>query len=427
MRRTFALVVGAALAFAAWPSPPPTSLPDPVPTQTVGQARFLTCVARADRGADPLLAVAANRSGPLDVSVTGAGELLPVADATIGVAGGAVVPLADSGLVGFGTVLAELPTDVVDGAVVSRGERGRTTRRCLGRPEPVMALSGVSSLDGERLTIVLGNPFAADAVVAVTGASEVGEDSPGELASVLVPARSTVTAELGRFLPLREYLSMVLTAERGAVVGLLAQAGDGDVATASFASPAADWWLTVPDVGQQSATLTFVSVAPTEVEYQVDVYEGGVLNAGFDTGRVAPGRQVVVDLSEVAAPAGVRVTATGPIVAGLSLAGEHLRALSPGVNAPGDRWLVAGPGVGGPSVLWVLNPGPDDLDLVVQPVRSGAQAQVVQVPASTVAPVPVTSGSGGGYLVEAVGDVVVMWTFGGEGPTGFGTGTPLDE
>ncbi len=427
MRRGLALLVGAALAFAALSSAPTASVPEPASTQSVAPARFRACVARADRGSAPVLAAASAVPGPMTVSVTGANELVPAADAVIGSAGGAVVPLADSGLVGFGTVLAELPGDVVETSVLSRGDRGRATHRCPGRPEPVMAASGISTLDGERVTLVLGNPFAVDAVVAVTGASEVGEDSPSELASVLVPARSTVTAELGRLLPLREHLSLVLTTERGAVVGLVAQAGDGDVATTAFVPPAGDWWITLPDVGQSSATLTFVSAAPTEVEYQVDVYAGGVLETSVETGRVAPGRQVVVDLSEVAVPAGIRVTATGPILAGLSITGEHLRASSPGVNAPGDRWLVAGPGVGGPSILWVLNPGPDPLDVVVQPLTSGAQSRVEEVAPSSVTPIPVGSGSGGGYLVEAVGDVVVMWTFGGEGPTALGAGVPLDE
>ncbi len=425
MRRTLALVVGTVLAFAAVSAGPANPV-QPAPGPSTAPARFRTCLARADRGSTPVLAISSAAPGPVAVSATAAGSLEPVTTSPIGAAGGGVVALGDAGLVGFATLLAEMPTDATAAAVITRGERGRAAQACAGRPEPVVAVSGGSSLEGERPTLVLGNPFATDAVVAVTSASEVGEDSAGELSSLLVPARSTVTVDLGRLLPLREHLSVVLTAERGAVVGGLVQAGDGDVAAGTFVPPAGDWWLALPDVGQQSATLSFISLAPTDVEYQVDTYQAGQVTEGMETGSVAPGEQVVVDLSEVVPPAGVRVTATGPVVASLSLTGEHLRALSAGVPAPSDRWFVPGAGVGGPSVLWVFNPGATDLDAVFQPLSPGAQARREPLPAASVTAVPVGGGSRGGYLVEAVGDVVVMWTFGGEGPAGFGPGFPAD-
>lgn len=426
MRRVVALTLGVVLAAVAV-SAGTASPPEPAPESSIAPARFRTCLARSDRASAPTLAVASAVPGEMEVSATGAGALRPVASATIGTAGGAVVPLGEAGLVGYAGLLAEMPTDATAAAVVTRGERGRASQSCAGRPEPVVALPGVSTLEGERVTVVLGNPFATDAVVAVTSASEVGEDSAGELSSLLVPARSTITADLGRLLPLREHLSVVLTTERGAVVGGLVQTGEGDLAAGSFSSPAGDWWLTVPDVGQQTATISLVSVAPVDVDYQMDVYRDGEVVEGRESGRLGRGEQVVVDLSDLTAPAAVRVTATGPVVAGLSLTGEHLRALSPGASAPSDRWFVPGAGVGGPSVLWVLNPGPTDLDVVLQPLSPGAQARREILAASSVTPIPVSGGSRGGYLVEAVGEVVVMWTFGGEGPTGFGLGFPTDE
>jgi hypothetical protein len=282
---------------------------------------------------------------------------------------------------------------------------------------------GGSTNTGETLELVLTNPYAADAVVSVSSSSEAGEDSATEIASILVPARSTVVRQLETLLTLRQSLAVRMEVQRGAIHAALIQVGSGDVAVFEGVEPAQDWWLPSLVVRDSSNRLVVANTSPVPVDVVIDTYQNGTVTEAALATTVEARSQIDLPVSEFAeGPVGLRVSSDGPVVTGLVVDGEATRGLTPGTTLS-TEWVIPGSASLGPARVWVLNPGEVEAELVLQPLLPGAAAQATTVPADTVAGISVEPG-GAGYLIRSTSEVAVFWSARLEG-FAVATGYPL--
>lgn len=424
MRRALVGLLGALLTVGVWnqaQDPPANQTPTSVPTAPYYQV----CPARNDRSTRPVVGLASQSITPLSVSLAAGGELTRFRRRDIGSSGGNVIRPLGSNLVDFGALLLEAETDSYSAAVVSSGTRGRSIHFCHSRSDPLLSSGGWSTLEEDQLFMTLSNPFATEAVVSVTSASEIGLDSATELAEVLVPPFTTLTYDLDQLLPSRAHLAVTLSQVRGSVHALLMESGDGDLAASTPTSPSADWWMLVPSVGQTESVLVLTSVSPEPGEYEIQLFHPEVGSASLE-GNLAAREIAVIDLTGYELPVGIRSTSTIPTVLSARLKGEELKAVTGADPFISDRWLLPGAGVDAPAVIWVFNPSTVRVDSILHPLHAQASSQARPIPPGSVVAIPVSSGSGGGYLVETTAEVAVSWTAGADGPTGWGGGVIVD-
>jgi hypothetical protein len=408
IRRLIQLALVLATFAGAWllrPVPTEAGLdlgPEPAPPAFVG------CVGLAERDLSSLIAIGSVVRGDVVTTLAAPGDVARSV-VSIDAAGGASLSMDDIGAAGVVGALVEMTTADAAAAVVVGQDSVAAAASCTPASTGTLVVLGGSTNTGETLELVLTNPYAADAVVSVTSSSEVGEDSATEIASLLVPARSTVVRPLQTLLTLRQSLSVRMEVQRGAIHAALVQVGSGDLAVFEGVEPAQDWWLPSLVAAESSNRLVVVNTSPVAVDVVIDTYQNGtVVEAAFSSVIEARSQLdlPVGDLAE--GPVGLRVSSDGPVVAGLVVDGEATRSLTPGTTLS-TEWVIAGSSSTGDPRVWVLNPGEVEAELVLQPLLPGAPAQATTVPADAVAAVPIEPG-GAGYLIRSTSEIAVFWS-----------------
>jgi Family of unknown function (DUF5719) len=276
-----------------------------------------------------------------------------------------------------------------------------------------------STRRGETASLVLHNPFAADAVVDVSLVTGSRVLRPGRLKGiVLAPGRSHAV-DLGRFALGEDVLTAVVAAPLGRVVAEGVTTSPGGVrATVAVPGPARRWIL--PGAGDQSGVLVVTAPDDRPVPIHARAQAADTESALVDLETVAA--ESAVGFDEGARESGVVVEADGqtPFTASRRLVapepspapeprerrdrgrpgGRDRRrerreeeppppaepsdvAATAGAPAPAEAWVVLPPvGPGGGSVVILLqNPGTRPAELEVTPlgVDGPAEAETITV------------------------------------------------
>lgn len=426
MTRIVAALVLAVSMAAVWllaPSQDPVDVGSPAAS---GPPLAEACIATVGRDSTGSIAVASDRSALLGLSAVAAGGVVSEIGARVSLSGGVTVPfdrLTASGTVG---VLVEFLSPASSAATVQRGVGGVSAATCTPSSSGVLLIPGGSTRSEELLRLVLTNPYASDAVVAVTSSSESGIDSASELESVIVPARSTVIRDLDSLLPLRSSLSVNVTVLDGAVHASLLDSGDGDRMSLEGVEASDEWWLPVPALEDAPARLVVSTAAPLPVDFEVDIWGSeGILEGAVEDTVPAQGH-ASVPLQEIAEGiTAIRVFAANPVVASLVFEGAGVRAGGPGTERVGLEWQVPGVADAASGTLWIFNPTEFDGSAVVQPLGPGGDAAEIAVPASSLVSWPIPEG-GTGVAVSSSIEVSVAWTVAEETGIAFSRGTLVD-
>jgi hypothetical protein len=410
MTRWLVWAIGVALAVAAWAAPPigldgydavpPTGLPD-----------YRVCAMSAAPDAELRLVLGSDRPGWAPVTIiTAAGSDQPFSLA-VNEAGGGSGVLPSSAPAG---VVVEELGQASAAALVQSGPTGLAASMCPGRPAETVALAGLSTLEGDSAELVLANPYAEDAVVTVRSTSELGLDTVAGLESLTVPAGSLLTRNLSEVLALRTTLAVTVRSERGRVAASVRYApAGGGVANLEAVALETEWWIPIPEAVADLA-IVVATDSPSAVSVQVDVYGlEGVIEAYVDGEEVDTSRLLTLTRQDL--PEGVtavRVVASAPVVTGVVFRGEGSAAGGSGATGLGGRWLLPGAGSseGAETIVWVMNPDPADVTVVLQALVPGARAEPFTVFGESVLGIPLGGGPVPGQLLTADGPVAVAWT-----------------
>lgn len=419
-----ALVVGA-VAVVVWTRVPP------VPNQDVGVLADAVlpssagCPVVTGREAQTELSIASVTGGVVGVSGAAGGSVLDSTELSVADNGGAeldVVEFLGASSVG---ILADLPAPGGAAATITSSASVLSAALCTPPIVSESAVVGLSSASGEVLDLVLANPYANDAVVEVRTSSEAGLDSASELSSVIVPARSVVTIDLGSLLPLRARLAARIVPDRGVVHAVGVQASTFERMTIEAVAPASEWFVPIPDTGAPTS-LVIAAVGPTGADFTVDAFGDTGSSEAVTAGTIGADEHVELDTAEIAPGARfLRVEADGLVVASVVVTSDVIRAGTPGAPAISSSWLVPGVAVEG-AVLRIVNPSGFDADVEVIPLSGDGPTTSVIVAAGATGLVPV-SGPGSGFEVRADTEIAVAWSVASDAGFALGVGAPMDR
>ena len=295
--------------------------------------------------------------------------------------------------------------------------------------------NGVTARDATQV-LVLFNPFADDAIVDISFATDQGRDDPVALQGLPVRARSATRINVTEAVRRREVTATSVVARRGRLVVDRLQWFDGSQGRSglslTLAAPAtAEVWTFPAGVFEQGLTERWRLYNPGDRDAVVIVEvvpDGGDIPVPVE--RTVPARsQLAVDAAEspsILADTGhsstVRSVNGVPVVAERELAGappSSRRGWSSVLGAPlGDeRWVLAsGPGAGRVDERVVVhNPGAEPVRFSVTALSSGAAVAVAGLSGVELGPagrrvIDMAEQLGGSPLplvVEADGPVVV--------------------
>jgi hypothetical protein len=408
IRRVVQVIVVGALVAAGWLFQLEPASPDLGNGVEPSPPNYTGCVGVQGRQTTTRLVIGSTVRGD-------AGVILAVAGAVpksypINPAGALQIPFERLGpAAGEMGALVELPTADAAAATVIRSGAGVAAALCTPPITTSGIVSGGSTLTGETLDLVLANPYAVDAVVAVQSSSEVGEDSADELASVLVPAHATIVRSIDSILTLRQSLTVKLGVTKGAIHAALVQTTADDLAVTEAVAPAQDWWIPIQAIDGVDAKIVIASDAPLDTSVTVDAYSGGSVSEAIATATIPARTQLELNASDLGPlPLGLRVTADNPVVVTLVMSGATAREATPGASTLSSEWIVPGSGTFNKSELWVFNPGEVGADLVIQPLAPDTPARPASVPADAVVAIPVDP-PGSGYLIRSTSEIAVLW------------------
>ncbi len=174
----------------------------------------------------------------------------------------------------------------------------------------------------------LFNPFADDAIIDVTFATDAGHVAPADLQSLVVPRRSRLTVPIGNFVRRQAQVGTHVHVRSGRVVAEQSLAFTTDNETRhgitlslGAPSPASSWTIpgVLPEDGASHAVLV-ANFGTNSTEVEVAPRFEGQSGVSGSTTPVGGQSAVVVDLSPLGAsgsPFGftVRTTRPGPVVA----------------------------------------------------------------------------------------------------------------
>lgn len=417
------LAVGlAALLLAGWlatPAVPPTA--EDLGLEPAAAAAAV-CPVRVDRTVDGKMTVASSVTAPVRITVGSGGEVVTDLSVPVGDAGGAAVLFEDLTVAGAAGAFVEFPVATSAAATVSRGGAGVAAATCPTLVRTTSVITGASTRNSESLELVLVNPYGSDAVVSVESASEIGPDSADALASVVVPARSTVTRDIATLLPLRNRLSFMLTPVRGLVHAFVEGGGRGDRVMLEHVEPRSEWIAPVPTFDGAVADLVISTASPVDVVFRIDGWVDGEFVEGVLSETIPARGQVEVVLADLGVPLDVvHVLADGPIGVSIVVDGEGGRAATPANGEALLEWFMPGPGSAG-SVAWIGVTGEDDATVEFLSLDSDVESFTVEAPLGVLTAVPL-DGQTIGYTLRSDTPITVLWSVSDD--TGFGLGTPV--
>lgn len=421
-------MVGLVLGMLTWAISVESS-PVPAPAPTVGAesgSDHLVCPLADFVRSETEISLLAARPGAVPLWNVRGGEWSPLGGTEPDDAGMWTVPAP----AGRGAFLAETGAGPSGAGVINTAPEAISAWTCGQSSHRLVALGGATLAD-DRLDLVLYNPYVLDSVVQVVVTSELGEDTPAALREIYVPAGETVEMALDEPLRLRRSLSVLAESSPGRIALLLRQTGKGETAMTEGVAPHTDWWLPVPDLGQEETYLLIASPSGSPFTYRVDLMtESGPL-PGFVEEDFLPGQLVSIPLSALPrGVTGIGVFGTVPLVAGLRMEGDGLLAIGPGAREISTRWFLppAGNGAGGQARAWLSNPS--GLEARVS-IAAGSYSHTITVPPESVLPfdlgkLRVSPDGDSGYLVEAQEAIaVVMTTRLQGGAASFAVGAPV--
>ena len=385
-------------------------------------AAAAVCPVRLDRNVNGKLTVASTVVAPGRITVASGGAVTADLELPVGDAGGAFVPFDALTVGGAAGAFVEFPVPASAAATVSRGEAGVTGAACPTLIRTPSVITGASTRNSESLELILVNPYGSDAVVSIESASEIGPDSADALASVVVPARSTVTRDVASLLPLRNRLSFIITPLRGSVHAFVEGGGRGDRVVLEHTEPRSEWIAPIPQFDGSTTSIVVSTASPVDVVFRLDGWLAGSYVEGIIS-EVIPARgQIEIALSDLETmPQIVRLLADGPVGMTIAVDGETGRAATPANPEALLEWLMPGPGSLG-SVAWIGAVGESDAMVEFLSLDPSAESFTVEAPVGVLTPVAL-DGQAIGYTLRSDSPVTVLWSV--SDLTGLGLGTPV--
>jgi hypothetical protein len=404
------LVVGGSVAAAIPLLPGPTVdviLPPPEPWQAA------VCPAvRADDRSASQIAVAAEVPGEALAVFTLRGSQQRSHPIEVTEAGGGWLEVGSVVSEGLTPAALEMPTAAGAAALLVGLDERTGAAACPMERSSLWLLPGGSSRSGQALDLVIANPFAGPARVAVRSASELGLDSVARLASLELAPRSVAVVDLAGELPLRDLLAVTVEVSDGQVVPALLQTGGADAALWEGVAGRDEWLVVLPEWGEGTRRLVISTDSPLAVPFQVESFAADVEMPPLPS-EISSGGVISVDLSGASSSAlALRVTAAAPVAATVVLESELSQAAAPAAPAAGRRWLIPGVGLPAEAVhrLWVYYGGAQPTPLSIRALRDRGPVVAVELQPGMVNPIELVGDFSPGVLVEAAEPVVVLWT-----------------
>ncbi|HSL27038.1 MAG TPA: DUF5719 family protein [Acidimicrobiia bacterium] len=345
-------------------------------------------------------------AGPADVRLTAIGAVSGPRDLAVEF-GTAQIAVEDLAELGVTPILVE---GTVTAATYTRAGEAAGLAGCAPASPEVVAVGGLATSGGQGSTLVLANPFAAEASIRLEAASEFGPDTPADLEEVRVPPFTVVELVLDQLLAGRESLSFSIVTERGLIAAGMRRTAPNDLAVAEAVPARTQWFLGLPDFGF-TGEAHIRSLAAVDTAYRVDAVSPEGLVEGVAEGVVGPQGQVVLAVDQLTeAGTGLVIASAEPIVVTLVHSSEDAIAVTPGADREAARWVVPVSAVPaeGQTAMWILNTAGSPLAAVVEPIGSGRSQHLELAPAATTGAI-VPNPDGAAILVEAAGPVVVFY------------------
>lgn len=394
------------------------------------RADHLVCPLTDFIRSDTQVAVMASRGGGVDLWEVSGGEWRTFGEADLGDIGSWMA----NAPIGLGGLLVESGPAWSGAGMLNISTQSVSSWMCGESSDNLIALGGSTRAE-DRLDLVIHNPYIWDATARIVIMSELGEDTPPNLQQVFVPAQRTVKVSLDESLRLRRFLGAQVASSPGRVAVLLQQAGNGETAMMEGVVPHTDWWLPIPDLGQDSTVLLLSSPSGSSFSYRVDLMTEAGPIPGFVEEEYLPGQLVSFALSDLPdGVTGIGVSSSVALVTGLRMESDGLLAVGPGARGTSHRWFLPGAGDDGTrhNLAWLLNPSALPVIVSVAAAAEGAFSLEVTMPPESVVPFDLGRLSGQaesvpGYLVEAEEEIAVVWTslLGGRAGS-YTAGAPVD-
>ena len=432
IRAAALLAAGFCTAAAVFLTPPGPS--DPAPDLLAGSAaapsgpaRFIYCPwSWSDGSAEAVYTAAADGPASFEISFPGEERAGPVLDGEAGPERAARLP---SPLVGTVSALVEFTEGTGSAASAFSGGGLLAGDLCPGGLPPVWHLPGGSTLDGEKLTLRLFNPFTMDARVDLWALSEMGAEASEALDGLAVPARRTRVVELEKILPGREALSILVLPSAGAVIPAMILDTGADAAVWPGAGASEAWEFPIAAVEGLAAELVLTNDSSLGVNFLVEVFDEA--SALFDPieGFVEGPGQARLDLGEISSSGlGLLVTGDGPFGAAVRGRSETAAAAVLGSPVNAAAWLIPGPGsVAADARIRLLNTGVTAFEVsytFLTPSGAGGPASL-ELPPLSVATVEVEDVQTAAVLVSGEGAFSAAWWAESEGKAVFGGAVPI--
>ena len=250
--------------------------------------------------------------------------------------------VGELGEVGINPVLVERGVDSLGQLAAGTYDRAGTVAAlagCQSASVSPVALLGLATNAGEGSTIVISNPFAAEATVRLIGSSEFGPDTPSDFESVRIPAHSTTEIMLDQIMAGREQLGFTLRPQQGLVVAGMTRTGP-DTAISEAIPGSRQWFAALPGFGVPG-TLIVHNLAPGANEFRIDRVDSEGVNEGVASGELDPDTALVFSLEDLGeGEGGFIVNSTDDVAVATAYIGPELRTVSAGAPNLALQWLV---------------------------------------------------------------------------------------
>ena len=420
------LVLVAALAVTAALLPVP-DVPVPDPAVPLEEPPVAVCAVEEGSGRTTEISVLSTVSGPVGLTLFASGSTAGSIGHETGSSGSVTIPVVDVAAVGTVGGLVELPiASSAAGALVS-GAESMSSESCAAVPHPLTLLAGATTASEDRFELHLMNPYAGVAVVELSVQSEAGIESNQRFESVIVPPRASTIVDFTELVPGRETLLIVIETVRGRVISVGRQGVAMESAVWKAVAPAQDWFIPIP-AGNGRREVVVGTPNNAEVQYQVDFYGPDGLEEGLVSGVLPARGQATVDVSALSETAvAMRIISTAPVVPTLWMESGDGLAVTTASPRGANRWLLPGAGNpdGGWSTIVILNTAIEASEVSIRPLREETSMRTLIVESDSVLELALEKADG--YLVESVGETVVLWSGHRDNSSTAAIGVPMTD
>lgn len=413
-----------AVATALLPAVDPAE-PEPAPATEAPPLAICPLVESGETHTEVSVLSSVNGEGRL--TAFSAGEATGVLEFRTGGSGAVTVPAAEADAVSIAGGLIEMPSETTAAGVLTTGPDSRAAESCADIPTGQAFIAGGSTVTGSSFEIQLINPYAGQATVDLTVATDAGVEADDRFNAVIVPALSSITLDLTQIIPGREAISARIETRRGSVLAFGRQRIEGRTALWRAVAPGQDWWLPVPQ-GGGTKQMRIANSGSAEIEYQVDLYGPDGFVEGHDTGVIGARGSVTVPLAAVTSEAaGVRVVTAGPVVPLLWIDSPQGLARTAASSVDAGTWLLPGASSppGGSGSVTILNSGIETVTVSIRSLSDNSIVRDLEVGAEGVLVTDLVSADG--YRIEASGPIVALWTSSNDGAGTVAMGIPLQD